>query len=132
MARKWRDAVVSKCGDSFYMDGIYVNPPIRTHALFEFKTSEPTVLAFPITEADRLNGIEWHGIVEIPVSAYRYHDYDEKKWHGWFNGPPPRREAPNFLSELPPTLGSSISKVKGKWDLVGAFGKRPCYEIPKG
>ena len=136
MARNWWNAAVTKCGDSYYMNGTYVNSAgintTRRNVLYHFRTSNFSVTETPLTQADRLNGIEWQGVVEIPVSAYRYYDYQERSWYGWFNGQPPRREGAVYLSDIPPTLGTSIVKRRGRWDIGSGYRKPSCSEIPRG
>lgn len=68
----------TKCGDSYYSSEDF-RGMITIH---EFKNvSFSARRTGPTTEADRLNGIEWKGNVEILTRLYR--DNNEGTWSNW-------------------------------------------------
>jgi hypothetical protein len=48
----------------------------------QFKPATPKVVAEDITEADRLNGVEWHGAVNFSAPAHRVR-MDGNPWADW-------------------------------------------------
>ena len=140
MAQRWWDTSFAKCGDSFYTNAkqselpvdspagsVNVQSPLIGDALFQFKSASFNVTEQPLTEADKLNGIEWQGKVSLsPKNIFRYYDYQKGGWSSWREGSMP----------IP---GRSFRKEKGKWiglsedktDMHRLI-KPDCSEIPKG
>jgi hypothetical protein len=119
---------MTKCGDSHY-SGFGFNPD----AIFEFKELSITVApsTSPISEADKLNGIEWKGTTMLVAKASRAfaNPFGGGSWMDWKNGAKAFQETPH----------ASIAKIKGQW-LIEALpwsfsaGMKviKCSQIPKG
>jgi hypothetical protein len=62
----------------------------------------------PITEADRLNGLEWHGVVRFTALAYRVHGTsrpgEAPQWSPWRDGAPTNSDR-------------QLEKRQGKWQV---------------
>jgi hypothetical protein len=80
----------------------------------------------PLSEADRLNGIQARGVTWYKTRAFRF--YRESEWREWQDG-----------SALPTVLANnslSFSKVRGQWnfDTGGYFGQLSntlnCSDLP--
>lgn len=61
----------------------------------------------PITEADKLNGVQAKGFTRVRASAHRY--FYNVKWHEWRNGVP--------MEEL--VFDAKFQKYKGQWIFQG-------------
>jgi len=87
--------ILTKCGGDYYygastLDGpppgarsAYLNPPEATHSrdIREFKGVTFVLAASSLTDADRLNGIEWEGSTRISSTAQRI--TDRGSWLDW-------------------------------------------------
>jgi hypothetical protein len=62
----------------------------------------------PITEADKLNGIEAKGQSSFEASAYRI--YSNSSWHAWGNGIPDDMQLINSVI---------FQKTRGRWKFYG-------------
>jgi hypothetical protein len=52
--------------------------------LIQFKCVGPKLVETPLTQSDKLNGIDWKGTVSLPLdSSFRYYDYKRKAWSAW-------------------------------------------------
>lgn len=82
-ARKFWDTKMTRCGDSYYT--------IDNRTIFQFKGVTIAVVASRISEADRLNGIEWEGVSQVNVSNSRLYSPSgsaliNKGWNQWVSG----------------------------------------------
>jgi hypothetical protein len=123
----WETQVFSKCGDSFFT----TNNASRT--IYQVK-GELISVAMPetdmkITEADKMNGVEWKGNSHASIKGtHRY--YTDGKWSEWVDGSP-----------IPTTaLNISARKVRGVWEfgkVSGGYSNRDvfmavsCSEVEK-
>ena len=64
-----------------------------------------------LTEADKLNNIEWSGFVTYECSSVRFYDLISRNWDSW-------RDA-NFLRDMDvfEPLKVRIEKTNGKWEI---------------
>src|SRR5262249_53518175 len=74
-----------ECGDSFF--GRYKITE-ASYDIYQYKDAEIDVQQHNVTEADKLNGVEWRGITHLRPRAYRSWDSISKKWTAWQNGVP--------------------------------------------
>jgi hypothetical protein len=128
---------VTKCGDSHYTKDF--GPGDGLLGLYEFKGLSIKITASPLTEADKLNGIEWKGTVILVAKASRAFKVPgvaegqlfarEKVWLNWENGAKIDHQ----------TVSGSLAKRKGRWHLqlqTGVMGLNlkpvKCSEIPSG
>lgn len=116
-ARFWK-TYVAACGGSHYVK--------RSHAVFvELRAFRIEMKYEPITEADRLNGVQAKGTTSFAATAYRF--YEKSAWQPWGNGIP---ESMNLYNAV------RFQKTGGKWIFqpVGYFNRfaQPvsCGEVP--
>jgi len=59
-----------------------------TPAEYQFKNLQMQVQTFPktISEADKLNGIQWQGMVSLSADVYRERPIGGKEWSRWSDG----------------------------------------------
>jgi hypothetical protein len=107
----WR-GIISRCGESSFIGDNVTN--VRPYGsdylnVIELKDYEIEVESKQLTDADKLNGIEWQGVTQINVKTARYNAGDNFQGE-WFDvndrGFPKylRLEARRFMS-----------KRKGEW-----------------
>lgn len=152
-AQEWWDASVVKCGDDLYTkvarDGINMGRAFenKDQPLIQFKPVTVQIIEDPITDADKLNGIEWKGYAAIPLKlTFRYYDEREKKWSSWREGsviyaPNQLRDAFNTLAgkKVDYPLSIELRKEKGQWNYesnngeskINPLAKPDCADIPK-
>ena len=149
-AQKWWENVIAKCGDEYYVryeggqvGAIYFDKfgSESKNAILQFKNASYQVIDEPISEADRLNGIEWKGALLIPFNTlYRAYDLDRKQWSSWSEGPVIYSD--KVLKAFNQIMGDTnspqtqhFSREKGQWfglDLsAGRLRKPTCSEIPR-
>jgi hypothetical protein len=107
----WK-STFAKCGDAYFQLGFGVT---------ELQDASYTVHNFPLSDADKLNGLEWNGRIEIHSKAHRdwwggngrpgvyVGSTNLKYWTSWEDGDPTDRvsaQAPMFIS---------LTKKKGLW-----------------
>lgn len=116
-ANFWR-TYVTACGSSHYVK--------RSHAVFvELRGFRVEMRHDPITEADRLNGVQAKGTTSFAATAYRF--YEKSAWQPWGNGIP---ESMNLYNAV------RFQRTRGKWTFqpVGYFSRfaQPvtCGEVP--
>ncbi len=100
------------CGD--FWGSVYKkdNPlDFTTPAEYQFKNLQMQVQTFPktISEADKLNGIQWQGMVSLSADVYRERPIGGKEWSRWSDG---------FGA---PFTGPSMREVNGKF-MMGGLG----------
>lgn len=126
LAKQYWDSGLSKCGEFHYgRTWIRIGLPVAD-VIFQYKDLEIETKPGKITEADKLNGIEWKGTSYLKPSAYRYCDYKTKKWTAWRNGVPSQ-----------PTVYANLIKQRGEWS-VGKniiedmrYKKIDCEDVPE-
>lgn len=95
-ARFWRNYVAA-CNGSYYVK--------KTPSVFvELRGFNIRMRYDPITEADKLNGVEAKGKSWFEASAYRI--YSKAQWHQWGNGMPDDMTLVNWVM---------FKKVRGRW-----------------
>lgn len=110
------------CGDSFF--GQYKITEV-SYDLYQYKDAEIDVEEQKVSQADRLNGVEWRGITHLKPEAYRSWDSVSKKWAPWRNGVPIM--GPSF------GLTQRLEKRRGQWvySHSSLYRKVECSEIPQ-
>jgi hypothetical protein len=124
-AQKWWDASVAKCGEYYYTrikwSDIVMGQLVHEDELYQLKNASYYVKETPLTEATKLNGIEWQGRIVIIATAHRKRYTDNSGWSSWADGLP-QYQSP-FLSSLSSSLlDKGFYKVKGHWS-IGEDGK---------
>jgi hypothetical protein len=144
-AQKWWDKTVVKCGQTYYARNRWINmaavrpnmsreqleKDVEKKELFEFMDAGYVVRAEPVTKADKLNGREWQGRVEIVATAFRKYDDSSKRWESWRDGVP---KFPNPLTQVENPFGIYLIFANGKWgdhDNPYDLPKPECAQIPQ-
>jgi hypothetical protein len=111
-----------ECGDSFFA---HYKITGASYDLYQYKNAEIEVQEQSVSEADKLNGVEWKGITHLKPQAYRSWDSLSKKWTAWRNGVP----------LMGPSLGLAerFERVRGHWayNHFSFYAKIECSEIPQ-
>jgi hypothetical protein len=147
--QKWLNNSFIKCGDNFVTNykgskiSVYSDLSSMENAYFQFKEVSYEFQEIPLTESDKLNGIEWKGILAIqkgePLSRYLGADsyIKSNKWSEW------KTSVVMYMDDFKKFERSSqnipatpfilpIKKAKGKWEFTREFNKPACSEIPQG
>ena len=100
---------ITKCGDSYYREIQYKQKDV---VFYEYKEPSVHVASATVTEADRMNGIEWQGRISLESKLSRIWGSDLGHWQQWSNG-------------LGDTRDNSyrMKKVKGQWNINTDRGK---------
>jgi hypothetical protein len=74
---------ITKCGTDYYRQA-----EIKNAGSEFYQIKEPMVRLAPwkVDDADRLNGIEWHGMIALEAKATRGWDSGLGHWETWSNG----------------------------------------------
>jgi outer membrane murein-binding lipoprotein Lpp len=111
----------SSCGDSSY------GRSPSTKVVLECKGANITINAEPVSDTEKLEGIEWKGATEITARQSRFYRYSYGYWDSWGNG-----------------LGQESFKVpmkkrNGRWEFYPASDSTArnlqaveCSQAPKG
>ena len=117
----------TKIGESYYIEAVLLGNDSATTVyhkgkifaeLFELRNVSAEVRGWSISEADRLNGVEWKGNVSLLVGAVRcyvrergqFQDKKSKMWSAWGQCTSPDRAQFNCFLEVHAT------KANGKWE----------------
>jgi hypothetical protein len=129
-SQKFWDTMLVRCGDSYY--GVLTRAGedvASTRWIFQLREPEIVVYYDPkqeLTNADKLNGVEFDGKTFISASASR--SYQDGKWSVWSDG---------ATAAFHETISTPVRKVKGRWQF--GIGKESrirltpttCGTIPK-
>jgi hypothetical protein len=141
--KQYWDKTVAKCGDNYitdrpYMSGTTVVPGERL--ITAFKGFSYSVQSYPVTEADKLNSIEWHGRTNFYSTSYRYWIPNVKTggtWWHWSEGTPADYSYIDLIVELEKEKGHWFYAQGGgafvfKWNDLDKYNPEPivCKNIP--
>jgi hypothetical protein len=125
LAREYWNSGLTKCGDYYYGRTRRKIVPYADEVLLQYKDLVFETKPGKVTEADKLNGIEWKGSSYLTPAAYRVYSYKSKEWEQWRNG------APIGVSTY-----ANLIKQRGEWS-VGEnifkemrHNKIDCKDIP--
>lgn len=99
-------AGLTKCGDSYYGK----NEPYDF--TYQFNDVSIELSLTQLTEASRLNGVEWSGFATLRCKTSRMRVKD-LKWEPWQNG------------SAYPLVNVEIKRVTGKWLFHGEENRKP-------
>lgn len=126
-AEKFWATQITKCGDSYYR-----RREIKDNGSEYFELKEPIVKVAPsqITEADRLNGLEWRGTTSLQLKVSREWDPTSHRWTPWANG---GLEAGDLSYPMKKVSGewSINTKRGGIFDEVLRYAPVDCSKIPQ-
>jgi hypothetical protein len=144
-AQAWFDSSFTKCGEDYFakyaqpvqgMGGLYVNKygaEVQS-AIFEFKHLSLMFEDQPVTETEKLNGVEAKGHGFVQYSQFRYHD--GTKWSYWedvpliFSGK--MMQSLNKLTERPNSpMYIGLEKNRDGWSGKSTIWQQvSCSELP--
>lgn len=117
-----------------------MNRLVHEDEFYQLKSASFYVKETPLTEATKLNGIEWQGRIMFVASAYRKRSANWG-WTSWQDGVPPTQSDLAPLVDAHSVLDKGFSKKNGQWE-IGEDGKEiadkpshikpDCSEIPSG
>jgi hypothetical protein len=111
------DKLLTKCGDSYYWGG-----PTGDGSLRNYKEVSFGIVQEPVSQADQMNGVEWHGFIIMVARVFRTQEgYGAAQhWEPWRDGPaggPTRQMAMRGDSPSHGYLSFFITKTAGHWGL---------------
>ena len=122
-AQQFVEAQLTKCGDSYYG----VRKLANDSGLYQFKNPKVSVKSQELTQADKLNGIEWKGSSTFSAETWRLYDVTGK-WGPWRQG----------FTSLGIGLGVTMYKHKGQWKFgsdgnlkPNSYEKVDCSKLPQ-
>ena len=122
-AQKFVEAQLTKCGDSYYG----VRKIGNDSGLYQFKNPKVSVKSQELTEADKLNNVEWKGNSTFSAETWRLYDVTGK-WGPWRQG----------FTSLGVGLGVTMYKQKGQWKFgsdgnlkPNSYEKIDCSKLPQ-
>jgi len=94
-----------KCVDSYYRKEELIK---KGDYVIYYQMKDPKVEVLPqlVSEADRLNGIEWKGSTAFVPAASRTWSTEKKGWSEWLKG-----------AMAVPELNYGMGKAKGEWSV---------------
>jgi len=134
-AKKYWLSKITKCGDSYYRREHFGDstPTPGKDVYYELREPDVNVTHYGITEADKLNGLEWTGTIYLTAKVSRSIGDKEptNQWTEWANGP-----------GLEGDMSASMKKEKGQWIVKNEFEEQhtktgieyapvDCSRIPK-
>jgi len=147
----WIAHTFTQCGDDYYAQfiddrmgfaGIYVDDLANSSksGIIEFKHLGYVIKELPLNDTDKLNGIEYHGVVEITNSQWRLNDGTQ--WRQWVDMPivysSKALQINNKMLDHPQSPNElKIEKKNGKWSGFSGYGvwdfwvNITCDKIPK-
>jgi hypothetical protein len=127
LAREYWYAGFSKCGDYYYARSMSrAAGRITRGVLYQYKDLVIETKSVKITQADRLNGIEWKGTSYLNPVAHRQYLNESKTWTKWYNVEP--SGPPRYIN---------ILKQNGAWSVgmnvieEAKYQKVDCEDIPE-
>lgn len=123
----YKDTHLVTCGDSKF--AYFLPPHSKTRIAIEFRGAMSACFSDKesqqLTEADRLNGIEWRGTFSFLCSTFRSHQNGQ--WSQWNNG--------TIFNVLFPKLDSQpMRKIHGTWEFGGDESAKleplSCDQVP--
>ena len=78
-AEKVWKTLISKCGDSYYMSGVFHDTAI----VFEMKNVTYRLRADQISDADRANGLQGKVHATADCKMHRRYDTESRRWTEW-------------------------------------------------
>lgn len=118
-AEKFWFSQITKCGDSYYRElDLYKGGK----EVYEIKEPRVRLVPWKVTDADRLNGVEWQGKAALDATAVREWGTILGHWESWSNGV-------WRMSDYQYTM----KKVRGEWSVDtnrGALFEEVSHYVP--
>ena len=97
--------LITKCGNDLYSYLGIKNQPALEGVIVELKGLSAEVKSQPLSNADKLNGVEWKGSGNIRQEAWRMY-HEKTGWSSWQS--PPLNESGRLF----------LDKKKGRWIVI--------------
>jgi len=116
----------SVCGDSYYIEKV---GDMSGVGIFQYRNASIVITRVePVSEADRLNGIEWRGLLTLAYPAYRR--FVDGQWTQWQNNP---RTAEYDFQVVKRSSGWSIDNhLNPTTNYSTRYQKVNCSQLPPG
>jgi hypothetical protein len=122
ITEQYKENAFTKCGDDYVSYEGWVNG--ATNRLTAYRGLSVTYAEFTVSDADRLNGVEWKGRISVQCSAHR--NLTNQGWTQWSGG------CVNGAWPLPDghymDVPINIMKYKGRWFRETLRGNVPIEE----
>lgn len=124
-ADKFWPTQITKCGDDYYRKLEFFK---GGESWYELKDPSVRVSANVLTEAHRLNGLEWHGNIYPETKASRTWDLGANKWSEWSNGVD---RGDGFYYQMQKSKGQwHIDLSRWPYDTVSRYVPVDCSKLP--
>ena len=111
----------SKCGDSYFANNV-------PWGLVQFKDVTFNVKQLDLSDADKLNNVEWKGAATVSCQLTRLYNYGTRKWSDWSSKNPLFNPDGTIVSYI-------VEKRQDQWKLRflgGQVGQKvECDRLPK-
>jgi len=108
-AEQFWDTKITKCGDSYFTRS--------DKEIIELKGVSYELLTKPISQSDKLNGIEFNGTTILTATSRRV--YSRNQWGAWGEGPKYKDEM-GIYSPYNSVI-ASVMKKNGQWAVESAW-----------
>lgn len=122
-AQKFVEAQLARCGDSYYG----IRKVANDNSLYQFKNPKVVVKSEVLSQADKLNGVEWKGGSDFSAETWRSYA-KPGGWGSWRQG---------FMS-LGVGLSVRMAKRNGQWKFGASGDLKPdsyekvdCSKLPQ-
>ena len=122
-AQKFVEAQLARCGDSYYG----IRKVANDNSLYQFKNPKTSVKSEVLSQADKLNGVEWKGGSDFSAETWRSYG-KPGGWGSWRQG---------FMS-LGVGLSVRMIKRNGQWKFGASGDLKPdsyekvdCSKLPQ-
>ena len=116
---------ITKCGDDYYRKLEFFK---GGGSWYELKDPSVRVSANVLTEAHRLNGLEWHGNIYLETKASRTWALGANKWGEWENGV---NRGDGFYYRMEKSKGQwHIDLSRWPYDTVSRYVPVDCSKLP--
>lgn len=149
-AQEWWDESIANCNNNKYTKIVHnsiiiggdIIPTVQDKPLIEFKNTNFILITNNLTDADKLNGVEWDGYVSFPPEfTFRFYDTKNNEWSSWrkstmvYKRSKLEKTVAELLGDNNSPLIQELRKVNGKWNYErnrsdSKLMKPACSEIP--
>jgi hypothetical protein len=152
-AHKYLRTIFTQCGDDYFSKQVIPQPPNvfarektarksvpEAYTIEQYHQFTTSITPKPLTTADTLNGIEWHGTIDVSAAAKREFSHGQSAllakpdvwtdWQAMKTNAPEWRGWPGIWAGL----RFYIAKKQGQWTVAGESERRQapdCATIPK-
>lgn len=123
-AEKFWATQITKCGDDYYRK-LELNK--GGESWYELKEPSVRISAALVSDADRLNGLEWHGNIYLETKVSR--TWESDRWSAWENGV---NRGDGFYYHMEKAKGNwNINMSRYPYDMVSHYVAVDCSKVPR-